>query len=121
MRLATSAEQIQYLGLQATNSLRMARERGVRVAVGFTHPSEVVKDPHLSHKEKRLILASWASDASAVRDEPSMRWLLGTVEPVPLRDVQDALKRLDAIESRRLAPWEGQVKRRGRPRSRPAG
>jgi hypothetical protein len=98
MRLATSDEQIQQLGLQTTCSLRMARERGIRPAVGFAHPMDVVKDPHLTLQDKRQILASWASDASAVRDEPGMRWLLGTVEPVPLDDVQEALARLDAWE-----------------------
>jgi hypothetical protein len=101
MRLATSDEQITRMGLQATHSLRMARERGIRPAVGFSHPLDVLKDPHLTLAEKRQILASWASDASAVRDEPGLRWLLGTVEPVPVDDVQEALKRLDRIEGRR--------------------
>jgi hypothetical protein len=98
MRLATSDEQITLMGLQATQSLRMARERGIRPAVGFSHPLDVLKDPHLTPTEKRQILASWASDASAVKDEPGMRWLLGTVEPVPIDDVQEALRRLDRIE-----------------------
>ena len=97
MRLATSEQQIQHLGLQATNTLRMARERGIRPAVGFSHPTDVLKDPHLSVDDKREILASWISDASAVNDQPGLRWLLGTIEPVPVDDVQEALNRLDAI------------------------
>jgi hypothetical protein len=70
-------------------------EKGVRPAVGFGHPLDVLKDPHLTIGQKREILSSWASDASAVQDEPSLRWLLGTVEPVPLDDVLEALARLD--------------------------
>jgi hypothetical protein len=95
MRLATSEALIRNQGLAAPLSLKQVLERGVRPAVGFSHPSEVVKDPHLTPAQKREILSSWASDASAVQDEPALRWLLGTVEPVPLDDVLDALRRLD--------------------------
>lgn len=89
MYLATSENQIHVLGL------RGALERGVRPAVGFSHPREVLKDPDLSLDEQRAILASWASDASAVQDEPQLRWLLGSPEPVPLDDVLESLQRLD--------------------------
>lgn len=67
----------------------------LRPAVGFQTPSEVLKDPLLDVSEKRAILASWASDASAVEGHPTQRWLLGTEAPVPLSDVLDALLRLD--------------------------
>lgn len=97
MRLATSEQIFDLQGLHAPCSLRTALERGVRPAVGFQGPDDVVKDPHLTLSDKREILASWASDASAVQDEPHLRWLLGTVEPVPLDDVTAALKRLDAM------------------------
>jgi len=30
-----------------------------------------------------------------VQDEPGLRWLLGTAEPVPFEDVREALARLD--------------------------
>jgi hypothetical protein len=66
--------------------------------VGFGHPRDVLKDPHLDLPDKRAILSSWASDASAVQDEPTLRWLLGTVGPVPLDDIRDALARLDRWE-----------------------
>jgi hypothetical protein len=95
MRLATSEKAIQSQGLAARSPLRELLERGLRPAVGFSHPSEVVKDPHLTQSEKREILSSWASDASAVQDEPSLRWLLGTAEAVPLDEVMKALRRLD--------------------------
>jgi len=92
MRLATSDQLIQSQGLKA------ALERLLRPAVGYNHPRDVLKDPLLDPAEKRAVLASWASDASAVQDEPSLRWLLGTVEPVPVDDVREALARLDRWE-----------------------
>jgi hypothetical protein len=101
MRLATSEQAFNPKGLKAPYSLRTALERGVRPAVGFQNPDDVVKDPHLTFDDKRDILSSWASDASAVQDEPRLRWLLGTVEPVPLDDVLAALRRLDAMRAGR--------------------
>lgn len=89
MRLATTVKMLEKQGLSDVLA------RGVRPAVGFTIPDDIVKDPHLTLAEKRALLASWASDASAVQDEPKMRWLLGTPEPVPFTEVQDALLRLD--------------------------
>lgn len=89
MRLATTEHLIHGQGLSG------ALARGVRPAVGFTIPDDVVKDPHLPVMQKREILSSWASDASAVQDEPTLRWLLGTPEPVPFADVRDALLRLE--------------------------
>lgn len=68
-----------------------------RPAVGFLHPLEVVKDADLDTAAKREILAAWASDASAVEDRPTQRWLLGTHAPVPVSEVLAALRRLDAM------------------------
>ena len=99
MRLATTEQIFDLQGGRAPHTLRTALERGVRPAVGFQNPDDVVKDPHLTFCDKRQILSSWASDASAVQDEPRLRWLLGTVEPVPLDEVRAALKRLDAMEA----------------------
>ena len=87
MLLATTEQQIRRLG--------PALERCLRPAVGFSHPRDVLKDPDLDRHEKRAVLASWASDASAVQDQPTLRWLLGTPEPVPLAEVREALARLD--------------------------
>jgi len=89
MRLATTEQAFEIKGLAA------ALERWLRPAVGFDHPSDVLKDPLLPLEEKRAVLSSWASDASSVRDEPTLRWLLGTPEPVPLLDIREALERLD--------------------------
>ena len=98
MRLATSEQIFEQSGVWARNSLRIALERGIRPAVGFDGPDDVLKDPHLTAQDKREILSSWASDASAVQDEPRLRWLLGTAEPVPLVEVLATLKQLDARE-----------------------
>lgn len=99
MRLATSEQIFDLERSAAPQSLRVALERGVRPAIGFLSPDDVVKDPHLTNLDKRAILSSWASDASSVQDEPTLRWLLGTAEPVPLADVLAGLKRLDAMEA----------------------
>jgi hypothetical protein len=93
MRLATSDELIRSQGLKG------ALDRLLRPGVGFTHPRDVLKDPLLDRSEKRAVLASWASDACAVADEPHLRWMLGTPEPVPLCDVREALARLDREEA----------------------
>ena len=79
--------------------LAPALARLLRPAVGFAHPTDVLKDPELSREDKRAILSSWASDASAVDDHPTLRWLLGTETPVPLTDVLAALTRLDRLEA----------------------
>jgi hypothetical protein len=93
MRLATSEHLINTQGLGA------ALERWLRPAVGFGHPKDVLKDPMLDHPGKRAVLASWASDASSVREEPTLRWLLGTPEPVPLADIREALATIDRWEA----------------------
>jgi len=93
MRLATSEQQFE------PSRLTEALARVLRPAVGFTHPDDVLKDPDLTPEDKRAVLSSWASDASSVRDEPTLRWLLGTPAPVRLSDVRDALARLDLREA----------------------
>lgn len=77
------------------NGLSAALARGLRPAIGFTIPDDVVKDPDLPPDEKRAILTSWASDASSVENDPTRRWLIGTPEPVRFADVRDALLRLE--------------------------
>jgi hypothetical protein len=89
MQLATSERNLEWRGLGE------ARERWLRPAIGFNHPSDVLKDPFLDDAEKRAILSSWASDASSVKEQPSLRWLLGTPEPVPFSDIREAMSRLD--------------------------
>jgi hypothetical protein len=89
MQLATSERNLEWRGLG------VARERWLRPAVGFNHPRDVLKDPCLDDAEKRAVLSSWASDASSVREQPSLRWMLGTPEPVLLSEIREAMAKLD--------------------------
>jgi hypothetical protein len=61
----------------------------------FEHPRDVVSHPSLSLAEKRAILASWASDASAIASCPSLRAPVGLKAPISIDDVLEALCALD--------------------------
>ncbi|MGY4568511.1 MULTISPECIES: hypothetical protein [Bradyrhizobium] len=61
----------------------------------YETPHDVVRDPRLSLAEKRALLASWASDASAVASNPALRASKGLKSPVPVRDILEALRALD--------------------------
>jgi hypothetical protein len=66
----------------------------------FTHPRDVVADPKLSLAEKRAILASWASDASAIASCPALRAPDGLKAPVHIDEILDALRSLDENDPR---------------------
>jgi hypothetical protein len=51
-------------------------------STAYEHPLDVVSDARFSLAEKRAILASWASDASAIASCPSLRAPEGPKEPV---------------------------------------
>ena len=81
----------------------------------FSEPNDVVRDPSLTTAQKRAILASWASDARAVADAPSLRQLDdGTI--LDIDTILDALKQLDgntaAPEPRRPIARQGPPHRR---------
>jgi len=61
----------------------------------FEHPSEVVSHAGLTRSEKRAILASWASDASAITSCPSLRSPAGLKKPVSIDEILEALCELD--------------------------
>jgi hypothetical protein len=61
----------------------------------FQHPRDVVRDTTLTIAEKRAILSSWASDASAIESMPSLRQMPGSDCVVRFDDVIDALQALD--------------------------
>jgi hypothetical protein len=82
--------------------LRDVRDKLLRPAVGFEHPMDVLRDPFLNREGKRAVLSSWASDASAVENWPTLRWLFGTPRPVPLCAVLAALGKLDHPPSPQL-------------------
>jgi len=62
----------------------------------FRVPFDVVQHPSLEPEVKRAILASWASDAHAVRNRPGLRRPPGAEHPVPIDDVLSAIKSLDS-------------------------
>ena len=61
----------------------------------FEHPRDVLAHPSLSASEKRAILASWASDASAIATSPALRAPAGLKRPVTVDEILDALCELD--------------------------
>jgi hypothetical protein len=61
----------------------------------FDHPKDVVAHTALSIAEKRAILASWASDASAIASCPALRASTGLKSPVTIDEILDALCDLD--------------------------
>jgi hypothetical protein len=61
----------------------------------FSHPRDVLADAGLSLSEKRAILASWASDASAIASCPSLRAPNGLKAAVSIDDILEALCALD--------------------------
>ena len=62
----------------------------------FEHPEEVVRHAGLTTAEKRAILASWASDASAITSCPSLRSPAGLKNPVCIDEILEALCQLDS-------------------------
>ncbi|WP_426420929.1 hypothetical protein [Bradyrhizobium genosp. A] len=61
----------------------------------FEHPRDVVAHAGLSLSEKRAILASWASDASAIASCPSLRAPEGLKAPVTIDEILETLCALD--------------------------
>ena len=61
----------------------------------FEHPRDVVSHPTLSLSEKRAVLASWASDASAMASCPSLRAPDRLKAPVTIDEILEALCVLD--------------------------
>ena len=76
-----------------------------------SRPADIIRDPNLTTAEKRGILASWASDARAVIDAPSLRRLDdGTL--LDIDAILDALKQLDGDPAARQAAAPRFVRRR---------
>lgn len=61
----------------------------------FLHPFDVVRHPSLEPEVKRAILASWASDSSAVPDRPSLRHPPGIDAVFEVDDIFAAMRSLD--------------------------
>jgi hypothetical protein len=82
-------------------------------------PKDVLRHPRMSVDEKRALLASWASDAHAVENQPTLR-KLDNGKIVLVDDILRCLKALDQVGSagkglsRRAMPWNIGFDRRGR-------
>ena len=61
----------------------------------FLHPFDVARHPSLEPEVKRAILASWASDRSAVRNQPALRRPPGARRAVSIDDLLAAMRTLD--------------------------
>ena len=61
----------------------------------FRHPFDIVHHPQLEPEVKRAILASWASDSSAVEGKPALRRPPGSRRAFPVDDILGALCALD--------------------------
>jgi hypothetical protein len=61
----------------------------------FEHPRDVVCHSGLTLAEKRAILASWASDASAIASCPSRRAPEGLKAPITIDEILQALRAFD--------------------------
>ncbi|MBB5053669.1 hypothetical protein HNQ36_003669 [Afipia massiliensis] len=77
------------------------------LAATFSQPSEVLMNRNLSLMEKRCVLAAWASDAFAVRNNPWLRELPGSANPVPVKDILAALRQLDDGDDSGPPPLHG--------------
>ena len=90
-----SNNQRRIVSASAAELLGAEIERLVQPARHFRHPRDVVQDATLTTAEKRAILSSWASDASAVESMPALRQILGSGHVVKFDEVIDALQELD--------------------------
>ena len=61
----------------------------------YLHPFDVARHPSLEPEVKRAILASWASDRCAVKDQPGLRKPPGARRAVPIDEVFAAMRSLD--------------------------
>lgn len=61
----------------------------------YLHPFDIAGHPTLEPEVKRAILASWASDRSAVEGKPALIKPPGARHPVPVDDIFAALRSRD--------------------------
>jgi hypothetical protein len=79
-------------------------------ASAYSHPNDIVRDTDLTLNEKRAILASWASDASAVVSNPALRQAPSSDRPVTFDEIMEALRSLDQLTLADPVPAKKTVK-----------
>jgi hypothetical protein len=67
----------------------------IHLDADYDSPEDVVLDPSLTKEQKRVLLASWASDAEAVADCPYLRAPKALRRPAPVSDILNALRSID--------------------------
>jgi hypothetical protein len=97
--------------LNSTLNPNEPRPDGVEARV-WADPNYVLNDPAMTLAEKRALLASWASDARALPNHPSLRQLESGAF-VTIDAVLDALKRLDGLEGRSMPEASREWPRKG--------
>src|SRR5258707_4189033 len=93
--IAMSNDQKKIFSVSAAEPLGVEFERLLQPTRYFQPPRDVVRDDTLTTAEKRAILSSWASDASAVESMPALWQILGSGHVVKFDEVIDALQELD--------------------------
>jgi hypothetical protein len=124
--IAMSNDQKKIVSASAAEPLGAELERLLQPTRYFQHPRDVVGDDRLTTAEKRAILSSWASDASAVESMPALRQILGSGRVVKFDEVIDALQELDGKANDIGGTEKPQRRRRGpdrggNPEEGPAG
>ena len=61
----------------------------------FLHPFDIAHRPDLEPEVKRAILARWASDRYAVKDQPALRKPPDAAKAAPVDEIFAALRSLD--------------------------
>ena len=64
------------------------------MAFSFQQPHDVVRRAQLEPEVKRAIFASWASDASAVKNRPGWERASNSRRAVPKGETMDAIRKL---------------------------
>src|SRR5258707_3150499 len=124
--IAMSNDKKRLVSASTADPLGVEFERLLQPTRYFQHPRDVVRDDTLTTAEKRAILSSWASDASAVESMPALRQILGSGHVVKFDEVIDALQELDGKADDIGGMEKTQRKRRGpgrggEPREGPGG
>ncbi|MEH2483671.1 hypothetical protein V1282_007028 [Nitrobacteraceae bacterium AZCC 2146] len=121
-----SNDQKKIVSASAAEPLGAELERLLQPTRYFQHPRDVVRNAMLTTAEKRAILSSWASDASAVESMPALRQILGSGRVVKFDEVIDALQELDGNANdiggtEKPQRWRRGPDRGGNPEEGPAG
>lgn len=98
-----------------TANIDLEIENFLHPGTRYDHPRDVVRDQILTLQEKRALLSSWASDASAIASCPSVRAPAGMRSPVSIDEILEALCALDRDDATLRPKLETSNDRRSKP------